>query len=185
MQNKVLLNLSLVLLSALVTTFCFGQKPYKEPLEGQLHRYSSFTIGTCEVSDVTAKYRLSTTVGEPTVFLNFKWKATSSAKLDCLDSESFEAFIEVYIGYTKYYIPAAGALGTIPKGDNTWGNDPLSGSPSWSELFLPSLNGITPGNSRNRNYVSEDIAKGYWQSGAFRVTGVVFLDKDGNKNSIN
>lgn len=184
MQYKISLNLSLALLSTLATVFCFGQKPYKEPLEGELHRYSSFIVGTCEVSDITAKYRLSTTIGEPTVFLNFKWKATSSGQLDCLSDESFEVFIEVYIGYNKYYISAAGALGTIPKGDNTWGNDPLSGSPSWSELFLPSLNGITPGSSRNRNYVSEAIAKGYWQSGNFRVGGVVFLDAKGNQNRI-
>ncbi|MFT3948565.1 MAG: hypothetical protein QM763_16500 [Agriterribacter sp.] len=181
------MQLKHLLLLASIITACssFGQKPYKEPLEGEVRRGSSFTIGNCNLSTLTAKYRLSTYMGEPTVYLNFKWSAANSNDNDCLSGEIFEAFIEIYVSYSdKYYIPAAGAMGTIPKGNNTWGNDPLPGSPNWNELFLPSLNGITPGNSRNRNFISGDRAKNYWQSNTLRVGGIVLVDAQGSQYRI-
>lgn len=175
---------SVILLTGLFALPGIAQKPFSEPLEGQFHSYSTFSVGSCRTSEMTVKYRLSTIVGQPTVFLNLKWKAYSVSNDDCLNEEPFEMFIEVLVNGGYVYIPASGALGATPKGDNTWGNNPLAGSPDWDELFLQTIGGIKAGKNDKRSYVDADIAKSYWKSGYMKVTSVVMIDKNGDKHSI-
>lgn len=179
MQPKLFLRPSLVILSLLITCFTFGQKPFSEPIEGQVNPIFAGTIGKCKASSITIKYRLSTIVGEPTIYTNLKWENAYGTAIDCLSDGDFEIFIHITMfgQYTDYWIPAEGSLGLIPNGDNSWGMNPIPGSPSWDELFLKS----EPSKDSERNFLSADYAKAAWKSGYLRVKGILLIDKNGDK----
>ena len=182
MQPKLFLKPSLVILSLLITCFTFGQKPFSEPIEGQVNSIFGGTIGKCKASSITFKYRLSTLSGEPTIYTNMKWENSYGTTIDCLSEGDFEIFIHVTIVelYTDYWIPAQGSFGVVPKGDNKWGMNPLSGSPDWDELFLKS----EPSKNSSENFIDTDEAKGIWKSGYLQVKGILLIDKNGGKNRI-
>ncbi len=72
--------------------------------------------------------------------------------------------------------PARGSFGLVPKGDNTWAQNPLAGSPNWDELFLKS----EPSKNSSENFIDPNEAKGIW-----RVLGILIIDKNGGKITIN
>ena len=159
----------------------FGQRPFSEPIEGQSKSIFGGTIGKCKASSITFKYRLSTLAGEPTIYTNMKWENAYGTSIDCLSDDEFQIFIKVQVIYTWYWIPAQGSFGLVPKGDNTWGKNPLSGSPNWDNLFLKS----EPSKNSSESFIGSDEAKGIWKSGSLRVLGILIIDKDGNKITIN
>ncbi len=181
MQPRLFLKPSFVLLSLLFTCVSFGQRPFSEPLEGQCKSIFGGTIGKCKASSITFKYRLSTLSGEPTIYTNMKWENTYGTSTDCLSDGEFQTFIKVQVIYTSYWIPAQGSFGLVPKGDNTWGKNPLAGSPNWDELFLKS----EPSKNSSENFIDADEAKGIWKSGSLRVLGILIIDKNGDKTMIN
>lgn len=176
MQSKQFLKTPLLLLTILTSGLLYGQAPYTSALEKQFE--GSFTIGNCNVSSITSKVRLSTLVGEPTVYVNIKWRNGSGSSSDCLDNEKFNLFVKIYSNYSGsyFYIPADGAIGLIPDGDNTWGQNPLAGSPSWDELLAKDP--LYKTQNGGYNFVSADYAKSVWKYG-FALSAVVLMDKSG------
>jgi hypothetical protein len=176
MHPKLFPKTLLGLLSILSTVLLYSQAPYTSALEKEYQ--GSFTIGKCDVSSITSKVRLSTLVGEPTVFVNIKWRNGSGSSSDCLGNEKFNVFVKVYSNYSSsyFYIPADGAMGLIPDGDNTWGQNPLAGSPSWHELLAKDPVYRTQNGSYN--FVSADYAKSVWKYGLY-LKAVVLMDKSG------
>lgn len=49
------------------------------------------------------------------------------------------------------------------------------------ELFLKS----EPSKNSNENFIDADEAKGIWKSGSLRVLGILIIDKNGGKTTIN
>lgn len=143
------------------TITVYSQRPSVSEVKGELSN-GSFTLGQCNVASLTAKYSLSTLVGEPTIFVNIKWEPSRNSADDCLGNENFHTFLKIYSYQTSsyYYILADGALGVIPKGNNTYGYNPMAGSPNWDELFMryPSKNP----NTNDWNYISAEQAKRIW-----------------------
>lgn len=182
MQPKLFLRTFLVLVIVLSSMYMYGQAPYTSALEKQFQGY--FTIGNCNVSSITAKVRLSTLVGEPTVYVNIKWRNGSGSSSDCLANEKFNVLVKIYSNYSSsyLYIPADGAIGLIPDGDNIWGSNPLPGSPDWDELFAKDPPYITT--SGSFNFVSADYAKSVWRYG-FALSAVVLRDKSGRLYYVN
>lgn len=178
MHPKLLVRTSMFLFSLLFTCISFGQKPFSEPIEGQVEESFGGKIGNCKLSSLTIKYRLSTVTGEPAIYTNLKWKNDYGTAIDCLSDGDFEIFIHVVVQYTDYWIPAQGSFGIMPKGDNKWGMNPLSGSPDWGELFLKG----EPSRNSERNFLSADYAKAAWKSGYLRVKGILLIDKNGSKH---
>lgn len=181
MQPKLFLKPSLVLLSLLITFFSFGQRPFSDPIEGQFTSTFGGKIGKCKASSITFKYRLSTLSGEPTIYTNLKWENAYGTSTDCLSEDPFQMFIKVQVIYTWYWIPAQGSFGLVPKGDNTWGKNPLAGSPNWDELFLKS----EPSKNSSENFIDASESKSIWKSGSLRVLGILIIDSNGNKTTIN
>ena len=181
MQLKLFSKSSTVLGCLLITCFSFGQKPFSEPIEGQVNSTFGGTIGKCKASSITFKYRLSTVSGEPAIYTNMKWENSYGTAIDCLGEGDFQIFIHaaVFGQYIDYWIPAQGSFGVMPKGDKKWGMNPLSGSPNWDELFLKN----EPSNNSERNYLSADSAKAAWKSGYLRIKGILLLDKNGSKHN--
>lgn len=166
--------------------FCFflpilitAQGYFGNPLEGETS--GTFTHSSCKVSEFTLKYKLGVLVGEPTVYLNIKWKAGNGSPIDCLSNERFEIFLKIQPHNTgiHYYLPIKGGIGLIPKGDNTWGYNPIAGSPDWDELILSSR----PSN-KDVSYLKKDYAKSIWKNG-LTVTNVIFLFSDGSDYTFN
>lgn len=176
MQSKLFLKPSLLLLTIVSSVMLYGQAPYTSALEKEYQ--GSFTFGKCDVSSIISKVRLSTLVGEPTVYVNIKWRNGSGSSSDCLGNEKFNLFVKVYSNYSSsyFYIPADGAIGLIPDGDNTWGQNPLAGSPSWDELLAKDP--IYRTQNGSYNFVSADYAKSVWKYGLY-LSAVVLMDKSG------
>lgn len=170
-----------ILLLLTIVNVALSQKPFSEPLDGQFKNGYGGTIGECKTSSITFKYHLSTLVGEPVIFTNFKWENAYGTSLDCLSGEEFQIYIKVRVIYTSYWIPAAGTGGLVPKGDDNWGHNPLSGSPNWDELFLKN----EPSKNSTEDFISADEAKAIWKSGSLRVVGSLILDKKGDRTNIN
>jgi len=166
----------LLFVTVLSCIYVYGQAPYTSALEGQFKGY--FTIGKCDVSSITAKVRLSTLAGEPTVYVNIRWRNGSGSSSDCLGNEKFNLFVKIYSNYSSsyFYIPADGAIGLIPEGDNTWGQNPLAGSPNWDELLAKDPLYRTRDGSYD--FVSADDAKSVWRYG-FALSAVVLMDESG------
>ena len=163
---------SICTLALFLTIQVYSQRP---TAEGEVQK-GWFTLGQCSVASLTAKYRLSALVGEPTVFVNIKWQPSSGSTDDCLGNENFHTFLKIYanIYSSYYYILADGALGVIPKGNNTYGYNPIPGSPDWDQLFMRN-----PSKNRNTNdwdYISADQAKYIWRNG-LQVTGIEFKNE--------
>lgn len=185
MMSKLIPKFLLFIIIIFTCSISSSQKPLLEPLEGQFTKSFGLTIGKCKISSMSVKYSLSTIVGEPTIYTNLKWVSTNSNYINCLADEKFEIFIQVYVSDGTYYIPAQGSFGLVPKGDASWGNNPLSGSPDWDELFLTDLSSVRAFDEKNRNYLSAENAKYYWKSGKFRVAGIVLLEENGDKTTFN
>ena len=165
--------------SLFISFSIFGQKPYSEPLEGE-YDASPYSIGDCKISSMKFKYYLSTLSGEPVIYINLKWQNGYSTDIDCLSDVSFELFIEVYIAdrYLTLYIPAQGSFGLIPKGDNTWGANPLAGSPDWDRLFLKYEPRNAFANYDDSDYIEADYAKAIWKSGSIMFRSIIIVDKN-------
>jgi hypothetical protein len=165
----------------LIIITSYAQAPYKSALEGEVTNSSGFSLGNCGVSKISAKYSISTLVGEPTVFVNLKWKNASNSSTDCLGNESFNVLVKIYSNYSSsyYYILADGAIGLIPNGDYTWGENPLAGSPNWDKLLIKDPIFRNPNRNYEFTFVAADYAKSIWQYG-FSVSAVV-LYKSGRE----
>ena len=185
MKSKFILKPLCFLICLFSASLAIAQKPFSEPIEGQVASIFGGTIGDCKASSITCKYRLSTLVGEPTIFTNMKWENAYGTAVDCISEGDFEIFIYVTVfgQYTDYWIPAQGSFGLVPKGTNTWGENPLSGSPNWDELFLKSAPTKAFQNS-GREFITSDLAKSIWKSGYLRVKGILLVDKNGNKTNV-
>jgi hypothetical protein len=173
-------NIKLVILLELLfsaATSVIAQRPYTEPIEGQTTTSYNTRIGDCKIASITFKYFLSTVTGEPAIYANLKWENAYGSDPDCLGNESFDIYIHVVALYNDYWIPAQGAMGLIPAGNNRWGMNPLPGSPNWDELLMKSK----PSRNIEPDFLSADYAKTAWKSGYFRVSGILLLDKDGNE----
>lgn len=169
------MKLSISLLTVLIPVCLIAQNK----VTGAVTR-SGFSIGKCNISSMTVKYELSTYMGEPTVGSNLKWTKGYSTGEDCLAGEYFEMFIKVSVGwYTGNLLIAAGE-GTIPKGNDSYGYNPFSGSPDWDRLLIPFDYGGVKAFQSSRKYLPAEQAKKIWKSG-FRVLGVVFIDREGNE----
>jgi hypothetical protein len=181
MQQTLRFNALMVLSGLLFISHSYGQAPYTSALEGQYQGH--FNIGKCDVSSITAKVRMSTSVGEPTVYLNVKWHNGSGSASNCLANERFTPFIKIYSNYASryFYILADGAIGIIPDGNGSWGSDPLAASPGWGQLFVKDPPYRTTSNSFD--FVPADYAKTLWKSG-FSISAVVLMNGSGRLYSI-
>ena len=178
MKPKHLFKPGILIVNLFISNFLFAQKPFSEPIEGQVNSTFGGTIEKCKASSITFKYRLSTLSGEPAIYTNMKWENGYGTAIDCLSDGDFDIFIHVTVQYTDYWIPAQGSFGVMPKGDNQWGMNPLSGSPDWDELFLKN----EPSKNSDRNFLSADYAKAAWKSGYLRVKGILILERNGSKH---
>ena len=146
----------------------------QSPVEGVIDKSSSFNFGDCAVSRMSIKYRVSTIVGEPAIYSNIKWKGLSEND-NCLSGQKFLIFLKVGMGGYMYYLSAGGSYGMIVgRGDDKWGNNPLSGSPNWNKLFTKDITG----NTSNLKYITDQEAKLVWKTG-FRISGAVLVTSSG------
>ena len=167
------INALIIFFSFILCFQAYSQRPYRSPLEGELQR-SNWTIGKCAIASLTVKYSLSTIAGQPTVFTNIRWKPTTSLGEDWLANENPHLLLQIYSGQTSsyYFLPADGALGLIPKGNNTYGYNPISGSPNWDQLFTRTA--TKNPNTNDWNFISADEAKRIW-SHDFQVSGFILV----------
>lgn len=169
------LKVTVASLFIICNIFCFAQKPSKEPLTGEISK-AGMSIGKCNIANMTVKFMLYTTMGEPALKTNLKWTKGYSTDLTCLQGESFEIFIKVSYGGSDYLIEAE--AGTIPKGNGEWGINTLAGSPDWDELFVLYDYQTVKAFQSNRKYLSAEQAKKIWKAG-FSIRGIAFIDTDG------
>lgn len=175
-------SLFCILLVVFVQTKGLAQQPGVARVTGEVSR-TGFSIGKCNINSMTVKYELSTYMGEPTVGSNLKWTTGYSTDKSCLQGESFEIFIKASVGnYTGAFLIRAGE-GTIPKGDGSYGYNPLSGSPDWDELLIPYDYGGVKAFQTDRKFMAADKAKKIWKEG-FKILGVVFIDKSGGETAL-
>ncbi|PZR24749.1 MAG: hypothetical protein DI535_20970 [Citrobacter freundii] len=164
-------------LFAFISLCTAAQKPSSSPLTGQVSA-GSISIGKCKISSITVKYTLSTFMGEPTVGSNIKWTKGYSTEEDCLAGEYVEMFLKCRAGYYSGEFLIEAGEGTTPKGDGSYGYNPLSGSPDWDELMIPYDYNSVKAFQSGRKYLGADQAKKIWKAG-FTITGVVFIDRNG------
>lgn len=178
MKNHLLIRSGLAVGALLWTISACCQAPYKSALEGEMEKHGLFTHGSCKLYSLTAKYRLSTSVGQPIVYFNIKWQAGRNVAPDCMRSEFVGFWLKIYSDYGQayFYIPVNGAMGTIPLGNDTWGNNPLAGSPNWGKLMMADPPTRNPNKNNQWNFVPEERAKTIWKWG-FRVVDAIVVDR--------
>jgi len=163
----------LLLFCILIVQNGFAQKPYKDKLEGLLTQNDVY-IDDCHLESVTLGYRVGTTLGEPYVYLNLKWKGLSVSD-DCLTDKKFVVFLNIGGGGYSFWLRAGGSADmVVGPGDNKWGTNPLAGSPNWNEVITKNVDY----NRKSLEYVSAEDAKALWKRG-FGVVGAKLVTPSG------
>jgi hypothetical protein len=134
--------------------------------EGQLSR-SNIMAGSCNIATITAKYKLGTLFGEPTVNGNFSWDAGDNTPADCLHYSTNIAF-KIQSGTAHGYIYINPV---VPDSGNGFGSN-NTGSPNWNKLIC----GL--GNGYRDSCVTSEQAKAFFTNG-YIITEFFIVGQDG------